>query len=113
MEILTYWANYPTLQGYDHYSFSLEPGEVEDVLVTQADVNPHDKRRTRQIGDVWAEEGRSLALRVPSVVLPHSFNFLINPNHPAYNSGRVQSVGPFQYDQRITALIEQAHQNLI
>ena len=108
MEILTYWANYPTLQGYDQYTYALDDREIEDVQVTHPNVNPHEKRMTRVIGDTWVEEQRSLALRVPSVVLPRSFNFLINPNHPAYDAGRTRSLGPFEYDQRITALLEQA-----
>ncbi|WP_311734329.1 RES family NAD+ phosphorylase [Deinococcus metallilatus] len=108
MEILTYWANYPNLQGYDHYMYPLNEADIEDALTTQPGLNPHDKSQTRPFGDTWAEEGRSLALRVPSVVLPASSNYVINPNHPAYDPGKVVYVGPFVYDQRITSLIEAA-----
>lgn len=37
---------------------------------------------TRAYGSDWARAGRSLVLEVPSVVLPISSNFLINPLHP-------------------------------
>lgn len=35
----------------------------------------------RAHGDIWLAENRSLLLRVPSVVVPHSFNLLLNPRH--------------------------------
>ena len=39
---------------------------------------------TRTYGTAWAHEGRSLALRVPSLVMPHDRNVLINPAHPRF-----------------------------
>ena len=36
---------------------------------------------TRAIGDSWLRDGTSLLLRVPSVLVPHAFNVLINPMH--------------------------------
>jgi RES domain-containing protein len=37
---------------------------------------------TRQIGVAWLASTESVALRVPSVVAPDSFNILLNPTHP-------------------------------
>lgn len=37
---------------------------------------------TRAAGDAWLRTGRSLLLRVPSVLVPDAFNILINPAHP-------------------------------
>jgi RES domain-containing protein len=36
---------------------------------------------TRKIGDRWLAGGKSLLLRVPSVIVPEAFNVLINPLH--------------------------------
>lgn len=36
----------------------------------------------REVGSSWALAGRSLALKVPSAVLPVSFNYVLNPAHP-------------------------------
>lgn len=40
------------------------------------------ERASRSFGTSWAREGRSLALRVPSLVVPHDRNVVLNPLHP-------------------------------
>ncbi len=45
---------------------------------------------TRKYGDEWLVSGRSALLRVPSVIVPATWNVLINPRHP--ESGRVRIV---------------------
>jgi RES domain-containing protein len=37
---------------------------------------------TRTIGDEWLASRRTALLRVPSVILPETFNLLLNPEHP-------------------------------
>jgi RES domain-containing protein len=37
---------------------------------------------TRAAGDRWLQAGRSPLLRVPSAVVPETFNVLLNPAHP-------------------------------
>lgn len=51
-------------------------------------------------GDAWLAEARSAVLRVPSVLVPHSWNVLFNPNHPDANGVR-RSVEPFGFDPRL------------
>ena len=36
----------------------------------------------RRLGSEWVAEGRSVALRVPSAVIPDEHNVLLNPRHP-------------------------------
>ena len=55
----------------------------------------------KELGDQWLQSERSLALRVPSAVVPAEDNILINPNHPAF--GEVKTEGPFdpEIDDRL------------
>jgi RES domain-containing protein len=59
-----------------------------------------DPGYTRAIGDQWIIQNRSLALIVPSAVLPESFNVLVNPAHPDITAVTV-STRPFQFDPRL------------
>jgi RES domain-containing protein len=61
----------------------------------------HDLAATRMIGDAWLSDLRTLALEVPSAVLPHSSNLLLNPLHPRAGELRVISQQPFEFDPRL------------
>ncbi len=37
--------------------------------------------RCVELGDAWVAEGRTLALAVPSAIVPEERNFLLNPVH--------------------------------
>lgn len=111
LEMLTYWGRYATLRGYQIYTYDLDEGQVEDQRRTHPDLDLRDRAATQRFGDTWATERRSLALRVPSVVLPHSDNYLVNPQHPSFDDSRVQHRGPFEFDARIQDLIDIAQRH--
>ena len=56
---------------------------------------------TRSIGDEWLTSRRSLALAVPSVVLPESTNVILNPLHPRCTELQVTEQRPFKFDARL------------
>lgn len=60
---------------------------------------------TRAVGDRWLEAGDHAVLRVPSVVLPESDNYVINAAHPDASALRVQTVAPLLLDNRVLARI--------
>jgi RES domain-containing protein len=51
--------------------------------------------------DLWLAEGRSAALRVPSVLLPYAWNVLLNPRHADATRSSVASIEPFHFDPRL------------
>lgn len=61
----------------------------------------HDLEVTRGFGDTWISKARTLVLRVPSAVLPDSYNVLLNPLHPRAGEVRVVTQQPFQFDLRL------------
>jgi len=56
---------------------------------------------TRQIGTEFLRLGHSALLRVPSAIVPHTFNFLFNPFHPDARKFRIASVATYPFDLRI------------
>lgn len=56
---------------------------------------------TQALGDAWVREGRSAILRVPSVVVPHEPNLLLNPAHPAFHHVKRGAPERFPFDSRL------------
>lgn len=52
-------------------------------------------------GSKWAVSNESLALRVPSAVVPHEFNILLNPSHPDMKHVAIPTVEGLEMDQRL------------
>ena len=59
---------------------------------------PHE---LQQIGNAWLDSMRSCILEVPSVIVPHESNFILNPKHPAFSSLEIGSSIDLEIDQRL------------
>jgi len=53
------------------------------------------------IGERWLRESRTAVLSVPSVVIPHERNFVLNPDHRDVPALKVGPVEPFSFDPRM------------
>lgn len=54
-----------------------------------------------ELGASWAKKGKTLLLRVPSAVVEHEYNILINPLHPDIKHVVVKLIENFIYDDRL------------
>lgn len=92
----------------DMYLLTLDvPDDVSREELFPADL-PADWQRlsvpqpTAAIGQRWLESGRTLALRVPSVVVPDEHNLLLNPAHPEFARVRLAlEPAHFCFDERL------------
>jgi len=57
---------------------------------------------TRAIGDRWVKEQSSAVLRVPSIVVPDEYNYLLNPNHPDFVKIEIGKPIIYYFDTRLT-----------
>ena len=57
----------------------------------------------KAIGDSWAREGSSVALRVSSALVPGEDNFLFNPAHSDFQKVRIGKPLTFRFDPRLTS----------
>jgi len=60
-----------------------------------------DPRITRKFLAPWFAEKRSALVRVPSVILPNSWNVLLNPAHPDATDVKIISIERVPYDPRL------------
>src|SRR5271157_4891396 len=56
---------------------------------------------SREIGSAWLRSHRSPLLRVPSALVPATFNYLLNPLHADAGRIRIKSVYEYPFDLRI------------
>ena len=55
----------------------------------------------RAMGDAWLTSQSSPMLKVPSVLAPHGWNYLLNPWHSDAKKVSVVSVTAFKFDPRL------------
>jgi RES domain-containing protein len=60
-----------------------------------------DENVTRALGDAWLASGTSLALRVPSALVPDAWNVLLNPAHPDASRMKVNRAQKVPLDPRL------------
>ena len=100
---------------------NLEPDNLPPDLVSMAASIPDDvsmeavstdqlPRRWRQypapesmqeIGADWVAQATTAVLSVPSAVIPHERNYLLNPEHPQFSRIEIHRPEPFRFDPRM------------
>ena len=53
------------------------------------------------IGDAWLASQGSASLKVPSILAPHGWNYLLNPRHPDAKNLAILNITPFEFDSRL------------
>ena len=93
------------LQKYVRISAHISSDLVSDL--SEADL-PEDwnsrpiSPSTRAIGDRWVKKQSSAVLRVPSIVVPDEYNYLLNPIHPDFAKIEVGKPIVYYFDPRLT-----------
>ena len=89
LEVLVHLSDARVAQ---HYAMLRLQIPEEHLLNARPDTLPADWREepappsTASFGDAWLESGQSLALAVPSVIIPRESNYLLNVLHPAFHT---------------------------
>ncbi len=56
---------------------------------------------TRDMGTFLLKQNKYPVIKIPSVVIPEEFNYILNPAHPGHNAFSIVEVKDFIYDLRI------------
>jgi RES domain-containing protein len=57
--------------------------------------------RLQEIGDEWLHTAKSVVLQVPSSIIEHESNYLLNPLHPDFKRVKRSAPQPFVIDLRL------------
>jgi RES domain-containing protein len=60
-----------------------------------------NQHASRQLGNAWLRGFSSCVLQVPSAIIPHEFNYLLNPAHPEFQLISIAAVEDFSFDNRL------------
>jgi RES domain-containing protein len=97
LEVMVHTHFYSALKDFD-------PGlsqsiTIEDLSDTwKADPIPQS---LKNMGDRWIYNQESVILKVPSVIIPVEYNYLINPSHPDFEKVVIHSPQKFAFDPRL------------
>ena len=104
LEVLVHVPELVVLQGYVVYRVAIPEGLILDVPFEALPDNwnqPGLVPGLRRLGDAWAKAKTSVALRVPSAIVPVEFNYVINPRHPEFEKVEVGPREPLPIDPRL------------
>jgi RES domain-containing protein len=105
LEVLVHLDSAAILEEYVLLRVDFDESKVTDLKKSElptswrADPPPIE---TQAIGDDWAAAEKSLALRVPSTLVPGESNFLLNPLHPDFKTLKVFKPQSFRFDPRLS-----------
>lgn len=75
--------------------------KVNDALLQSNWRSNPPQSFTQDYGTQWLKNSESLMLQVPSAVLPHETNFLINPKHLDFSKVRILRKAVLELDSRL------------
>ena len=84
--------------------------EIEEHLIWTPRKLPADWKRlplgrgSAIFGDDWVRSQRSAVMRVPSVIVPSEWNYLLNPTHPDFQRLRIGKPRGLRPDPRLGPL---------
>ena len=104
LEMLVHLDAADLLQSYVFFEVKIDDALISALAESdlppdwQSDPGPP---RLREIGDIWAASNASVALRVPSSLIPAEYNYLLNPKHADFGKLEFGEATPYRYDARL------------
>jgi len=111
LEIIVNIESIVPLPAYSLFRLEFSESLVEELARESLPPNWLDyppPPETQQIGDRWVAEGRSCVLAVPSTVVPHEPNYILNPAHRSFARISIGAPRTFPIDPRIKSLLGSA-----
>lgn len=66
----------------------------------------NDYSKCQSLGDKWYNDCKTMILKVPSAVMPETFNYVINSEHPDYGKIKLISTTDLVPDERIEDILK-------
>jgi RES domain-containing protein len=80
------------------------PDDLSTAAIVESDLGQDWREHvelTRSFGDQWLRDTRTALLRVPSAIVPHASNWLLNPAHTDATRAVIAEVIAAAFDHRL------------
>jgi RES domain-containing protein len=74
---------------------------IEELRIPSKTDWKNDLILSRNIGDKWLKDAKTAFARVPSAILPNTFNYLLNPSHQDAKHARIAGSTRATFDPRL------------
>lgn len=77
---------------------------IYEITIDQLPNNWQAVPSPRELKDLayqWIKKQEYLILKVPSIIVPNEYNYIINPFHPDFSTIKLEEVGAFRFDNRV------------
>lgn len=85
-------------------SISIPDNQISEINNTDLPENWRSvpsPRILKEMAYQWVKTQESLVLKVPSIIVPQEFNYIINPLHQDFQKVILTEVTPFAFDNRV------------
>lgn len=94
----------PQFDNYNLVKIDIPDDSIYELRVTDLPKNwknyPAPTEIT-MIGDKWINSNRSVALKVPSCIVPTAYNYILNCSHTYFKKVKIIDLTPFKIDNRL------------
>lgn len=101
LEIFVHLPSYTLLADYVYVPLVFDSGLITVAHLDDGWDERPVSRVSQDIGDHWIKEGLSAILRVPSVIMPDGYNYLVNIHHPDFKKIKIGKPQPLAFDPRL------------
>ncbi len=104
LELLVHLQTTVPLASYVVFTVDYTERMVEDLSQSLLPFNWREypaPPAVQSLGDAWVRRGSSGLLRVPSAIIPHERNLVINPAHDQFAQLRIEGPNPLDVDPRV------------
>jgi RES domain-containing protein len=104
LEVLVHLQKTSMLSHYVAFTVDFPEELVENLapdLLPQGWRSSPPSAKTQSVGPAWVARGSSVLLRVPSVIVVHEHNYLINPVHNDFSRLAISGPSPLHIDGRL------------
>jgi RES domain-containing protein len=105
LEILVHVQSRKLLKNYVLFEVTFDEALIAEVAIEDLPATWHRSPASGKgqgVGDAWISRADSAVLKLPSVVVPTEFNYLLNPAHSDFSKLTIGKPQPVEFDDRLS-----------